>query len=134
MMRIAPILIRTTQNYQLLCFLMVLLGMQNSILIDLDLFFLYSYQWVKQGRGEYRLFQDLFKRGLLGRAHEATDLGFVYNSHHSEFSDTRCMKVPLWMVRAVKMTGVRNPHETAEAIMTRTSSFIAEVRQQGAPK
>ena len=40
MMRIAPILIRTTQNYQLLCFLMVLLGMQNSILIDLDLFFL----------------------------------------------------------------------------------------------
>ena len=100
---------------------------------DLDLFFLYSYQWVKLGWGEYRLFQDLFKRGLLGRAHGASDLGFVYNSQHSEFSDS-CMKVPLWIARAVKMTGIRNPHETAEEIMTRTSSFIAEVRQQGAPK
>ncbi len=96
---------------------------------DLDLFLLYSYEWKVLGWGDYRYFHDLFKRGLLGRANGPSDLGFVYNAHHSEFSDS-CMKIPLWLSRAVKMNGVRNPHETAEEIMTRTSSFIAEVRRQ----
>ena len=96
---------------------------------DLDLMFLYSGQWKDYGWGEYRLFQDLFKRGLLGRPHGPTDFGFVYNANHSEFSDS-CMKIPLWLARPVKMTGPRNPHETAEEIYSRTATFIAEVRQQ----
>merc|ERR1712060_649269 len=98
---------------------------------DLDLFFLYSYQYAKLGWGEYNLFKDLFKRGLFGRSNGSSDFGFVYNAHHSEFSDC-CMKVPLWLARATEMTGLRNPHETAEEVSTRTSAFIEEIRNRNA--
>lgn len=100
---------------------------------DLDLFFLYSNEWADLGWGEYNLIRDLFKRGLLGRPNGSTDLGYVYNAHHSEFSDS-CMKIPLWMARPLKMTGVRNPHDTAEEIKTRTQSFIEDVRNKSRPK
>ena len=99
----------------------------SSTVHDLDMLFLYSNQWKDYNWGAYRLIHDMFKRGKLGCANGPTDVAFIYNACHSEFSDS-CMKLPLWLARLVKMTGPRNPHDTAEEIATRTAEFIEEVR------
>lgn len=96
---------------------------------DLDLFFLYSYEWAKLGWGHYNYLRDVFKRGKLGRANGPTDVTYVYGSKHAEFSDS-CMKLPLWLARPVGMTGIRNPHETSHEIFEQTFSFLKQVREK----
>jgi hypothetical protein len=105
----------------------------QSPIQDIDLFFLYSHQWAKYGWGHYNYLRDLFKRGQIGRKNGPTDVSYVYNANHSEFSDS-CMKLPLWLSRAVGVTGKRNPHETASEIFDRTSTFISEVRKKKTTK
>lgn len=96
---------------------------------DLDLYFLYSHEWEKLGWGHYNYVRDLFKRGKLGKTNGPTDVTFVFGSKHAEFSDS-CMKLPLWLARAVGMTGLRNPHETSKEIFDRTFYFIDQVREK----
>ena len=95
---------------------------------DADLFFLYSGQWQAAGWGAAAHVRDLHRRGRLGRPGGPTDVGAVDRAHHSEFSDS-CMTLPLWLARAIGVTGPRNPHETAEEIRARTAAFVAEVRR-----
>jgi pimeloyl-ACP methyl ester carboxylesterase len=105
----------------------------QSPIQDIDLFLLYSHQWARFGWGHYNYLRDLFKRGQIGRKNGPTDVSYVYNANHSEFSDS-CMKLPLWLSRAVGVTGKRNPHETAFEIFDRTSTFISEVHKKRATK
>ena len=94
---------------------------------DLDLFFLYSNVFAKQGWGEHPIIFDMFRRGQLGpEKNNRSECSFVYASHHSEFSDSS-MTTPLWLARATGHTGKRNPHETSEEIATRTLYFLNEV-------
>jgi pimeloyl-ACP methyl ester carboxylesterase len=93
---------------------------------DMDLLFLYSHQFQKWGWGDYTHVSDMTKRGQLSCKSEC---GFIYGSHHSEFSDM-CMKIPLWLGRAIHATGKRNPHETAEEIAVRTLHFVEEVLER----
>jgi|AntRauTorckE5430_2_1112549.scaffolds.fasta_scaffold10461_2 hypothetical protein len=106
---------------------------QSPNVQDLDLFFLYSHEWAKLGWGQYNFLRDLFKRGQLGRRNGPTDVTFVYNANHSEFSDS-CMKLPLWLARAVGVTGKRNPHDTSSEIFDRTFAFIKEAREKRVTK
>ena len=62
----------------------------------------------------------------MGHTAGVSEYGFVYKSHHSEFSDS-CMKTTHWLVRASGLTGPRNPVKTCEEIATRTLSFLKEV-------
>ena len=82
---------------------------------------------VRKEWGELSRVRDLFKRAKLGHTAGVSEYGFVYKSHHSEFSDS-CMKTPLWLARASDLTGPQNPVETSEEIATRTLSFLKEVR------
>lgn len=108
---------------------------QSPSIQDLDLFFLYSHECARLGfgLGHYNYLRNLFTRGQLGRKNGPTDVSYVYNANHSEFSDS-CMKLPLWLSRAVGVTGKRNPHETASEIFDRTSAFISEVHKKKSTK
>ena len=98
----------------------------NASLHDLDILFLYSHQWKKDGSGHYPYVFDMFRRGQIGpRNNNKSEFAFIQHAHHSEFSDA-CMKIPLWLGRATGVTGKRNPHETAEEIADRTSEFMKE--------
>jgi len=104
----------------------------SSSIHDLDLFFLYSHQWVKLKWGGPQFVQDLFKRAQFGRPGGPSNYGVVDKAQHSEFSDS-CMKTPLWLARATGFTGPRNPIETAEEIAHRTLKFIEEARRSRKP-
>lgn len=112
---------------------------------DLDLLFLYSHQWRKVGWGAINEIHNMFKTGKLGaetrwnddaplsstslRPLSSSDVAFVYKAHHSEFSDS-CMMMPLWLGRTTGMTGLRNPHDTAEEIGERTLHFLRDTRNK----
>lgn len=100
---------------------------------DLDLYVLYSHEWFSRSWGHSNYLWDLFKRGKLGKKNGASEVNFVYKSHHSEFSDS-CMKLPLWLARPVGVTGLRNPHDTAEEIFDRTLAFLEKVRENNQTK
>ena len=94
---------------------------------DLNSFLLYSHEWKKLGYGGYYFVLDMFRRGQIGPGtNNLSECSFVHCAHHSEFSDS-CMKTPLWLARAIGMTGKRNPHETSEEIGARTLDFLREV-------
>jgi hypothetical protein len=44
------------------------------------------------------------------------------------------MKLPLWLARAVGVTGKRNPHDTSSEIFDRTFAFIKEAREKRVTK
>eukprot|EP00554_Chaetoceros_debilis_P012811 CAMPEP_0194122736 /NCGR_PEP_ID=MMETSP0150-20130528/51785_1 /TAXON_ID=122233 /ORGANISM="Chaetoceros debilis, Strain MM31A-1" /LENGTH=442 /DNA_ID=CAMNT_0038815713 /DNA_START=379 /DNA_END=1703 /DNA_ORIENTATION=+ len=87
----------------------------NSSVHDLDHFFLYSNEFMDKGWGEFKLIAELSRLDLLGLKSRYSEVGYVYKAHHSEFSDS-CSTLPLWLARAVGMTGPRNPIETGEEI------------------
>ncbi len=68
-------------------------------------------------------------RSQIGPKNGLSDVSYIYNSYHSDFADIN-MKLPLWITRFIKMTGPRNPAETAEEIAFRTLDFIERVRQR----
>lgn len=88
-----------------------------------DILYLYSEHWYKLGWGESRIVEDMKKRGVLGPKDGTCEFGVVSKAQHNEFSDT-CVMTPLWLARAVGVTGPRNPLDTAEEIALRTKSFL----------
>jgi hypothetical protein len=102
---------------------------QNSSVHDLDHFFLYSNEFMDKGWGEFKLIAELSRLDLLGLKSRFSEVGYVYKSHHSEFSDS-CSTLPLWLARAVGMTGPRNPIETGAEIAQRTLHFVETIRRE----
>ena len=102
---------------------------KSSALHNLDLMFLYSHEWVLKKWGASQFVLDMYKRGKLGCLNGASECAYVFNSKHSEFSDS-CMKTPLWLARAIGLTGNRNPHETSDEIASRTLVFIESARRR----
>jgi hypothetical protein len=124
---------------------------------DFDLFLLFSHQWNTMNWGGIKPLQDMDRRRVFGRTRtsnnhdigdndgsrscSANNSGIVQehlslskvevldSAHHIEFSDI-CMITPTWLARAVNMTGVRNPLETAKDIHTKTLNFFMQVRGQ----
>lgn len=100
---------------------------ENASIHDLDMLFLYSHEWKKDGSGHYPYVSDMFRRGQIGpRNNNRSECAFIQHAHHPEFCDLDMM-IPLWLGRATGTIGKRNPHETAEEIAERTSDFMKEV-------
>lgn len=102
---------------------------KSAALHNLDMMFLYSHEWILKRWGASQFVLDMYKRGKLGRFNGVSECTFVFNSMHSEFSDS-CMKTPLWLARAIGLTGNRNPHETSDEIAGRTLMFIQAARKR----
>lgn len=102
---------------------------KKSSVHDVDHFFLYSNEFMDKGWGEYKLIAELSRLNLLGSKSRFSEVGYVYKTQHSEFSDS-CSKLPLWLARAVGMTGPRNPIETGEEIAQRTLRFVETIRRE----
>jgi len=91
---------------------------------DIPALILFSYEWYKNGEsGMVRLFELMQRNGFLGPQGE---FGFIKAAHHIEFSDT-CFLTPLWLGRACKFTGTRNPIDTSEEIASRTLAFLEKL-------
>jgi len=105
-----------------------------------DLLIMNSNEWMDNGEGSSALLQEMAQEKRLGRRHRNTSddnndstpffsisrHAVVTGSHHTEFSDTS-MLTPLWLARAVNMTGPRNPIHTAREIATHTRDFVRDV-------
>jgi hypothetical protein len=119
---------------------------------DIDVFVLFSQEWYEkvgihilfellslsshlkrcttfrglQKWGMVEMFEWMYQHGKLS---DMSEVGKVKGAHHSEFSDM-CMMTPLWLARAVGVTGTRNPHETGSEIRHRTLAFLEKVRSK----
>lgn len=104
---------------------------ESSSLHDIHMFFLYSHEFQRGGWGDYSLMKTMHSAGQLGSRNRdrLSDVGFVYQSQHPAFSD-QCMMTPLWMARAINITGKRNPSDTAEEIASRTLDFYNVIRKE----
>jgi platelet-activating factor acetylhydrolase len=100
----------------------------TSILHDLDLLILNSEEWQRKNWGETRLLEAMHRRGRLGRSGGISKHGIIAQSMHNEFSDT-CMLTPVWLARAIGITGPRNPIDTSMEIAQWTRSFVEQARR-----
>eukprot|EP00816_Leptocylindrus_hargravesii_P004996 CAMPEP_0196806900 /NCGR_PEP_ID=MMETSP1362-20130617/6834_1 /TAXON_ID=163516 /ORGANISM="Leptocylindrus danicus, Strain CCMP1856" /LENGTH=469 /DNA_ID=CAMNT_0042180585 /DNA_START=107 /DNA_END=1516 /DNA_ORIENTATION=- len=96
---------------------------------DLNLLFLFSEEWMKNGTGECNRIQKLYMDGHLGPIDGVSNFKFFEKSTHSTFSDC-CMLTPTWIARATGLTGPGDPHDHADLIRRNTHRFIEEVEQR----
>jgi pimeloyl-ACP methyl ester carboxylesterase len=94
---------------------------------DLDIILLNSNEWMDKNWGKAKLLSKMYRIGRIGKNRDVSYHGFVNQSHHNEFSDT-CMLTPLWLARAVGLTGKRNPIDTATEIASITRNFLEKRR------
>ena len=104
---------------------------------DLHMLVLSSHEWSTKRWGASHILSDMHERGLFGARSNANteqrgDGGVLISrvqvidkAHHSEFSDTS-MLTPLWLTRAVNLTGSRNPSDTAREIHQRTLDCLRD--------
>jgi platelet-activating factor acetylhydrolase len=102
----------------------------TSILHDLDLLVLNSEEWQRKNWGETRLLEIMHRHGRLGRKGGISKHDIIAQSMHNEFSDT-CMLTPVWLARAIGITGARNPIDTSMEIAQLTRSFVEQARRLG---
>ena len=82
--------------------------------------FLFSGEFDRKNWGSIKFFQFMFQNGLLGRdGHHA----ILDEIHHNEFSDM-CFLTPIWLTRALKMTGRRNPIDNVAEVVHRSLAFL----------
>lgn len=93
---------------------------------DIDIMFLFSSEWYYKNWGRCDIIEWMHDHGKLCQAC-TTSFDMIWNAHHNEFSDS-CMMTPVWLARAVGLTGKRNPIETSEEISQRTLKFLEQVR------
>jgi pimeloyl-ACP methyl ester carboxylesterase len=101
----------------------------NRSLHDLDMLVLFSYEWSEKNWAGSDALLGMYANNRFGPAGGVSAVGIVELAHHTEFSDTS-MLTPLWLARAVGLTGIRNPLETAKEIHERTKAFIDAVRRR----
>ena len=82
--------------------------------------FLFSGEFHAKNWGGTKFFQYMFQNGLLGRHGKHAVL---HDMHHNEFSDM-CFLTPIWLTRALKMTGRGNPIDNAAEAIRRTLEFL----------
>ena len=93
---------------------------------DMDMLVLWSHEWISKGTESSNILLDMYERGQFGPRDIATNVshvGVIDQAYHNEFSDT-CMITPLWLARASKITGSRNPIDTAYEIHERSLNFL----------
>ena len=93
--------------------------------LDLPCLFLFSEEWKIKRWGFIECFQKMFNDGLLG--HHG-NLSIIQAMHHNEFSDM-CVLTPLWLARALNVTGSRNPVDTMEEVVQKSFSFLKFVQR-----
>ena len=93
---------------------------------DLDLLLLFSDEWKKSGEAWNHLLHEMHLAKRLGRKDGPSTLHYIEQAHHTEFSDTS-MLMPLWLSRATRLTGTRNPIDTAKEIQAHTNDFLQAV-------
>jgi len=62
-----------------------------------------------------------------GKIYPGSEFSVIPEMHHNEFSDM-CMLTPLWLARAVGVTGRRNPFETAKDVRDKTLAFLVAAK------
>jgi pimeloyl-ACP methyl ester carboxylesterase len=90
---------------------------------QMPVLYLFSDEWYKLNWGNCRFIEQLHKQGSLGLH---GDFGVITSAHHNEFSDM-CFLTPLWLARALKVTGIRNPIDTAADMVDRTLAFLEDL-------
>lgn len=90
---------------------------------DQNMLFLYSNEWKDKGWAEIAVVEDMFERKVFGSAGGVSKVKVIRDMHHNEFSDS-CMLTPLWLARATKITGPRNPLDTALEAHEETLAFL----------
>ena len=87
---------------------------------QMPLFLLFSQEWYLKSWASSTYFEQLFRHGLLGKDAE---FAILDGANHNEFSDM-CMLTPLWLARALNVTGSRNPIHTAAEVADRSLAFL----------
>ena len=97
---------------------------------DFDVLFLLSRHWFEseQIMGRGNIIHWMYTNGKMCRDCTA-EFALIRDSAHNEFSDS-CMMTPVWLARALNVTGKRNPQQTAEEISKRTLGFLDTIRLQ----
>lgn len=91
-------------------------------------FFLFSQEWYVKSWASSTYFEQLFRHGYLG---QGAEFAILDGANHNEFSDM-CFLTPLWLARALKVTGNRNPIHTADEVADRSLAFLEAFRKPAA--
>ena len=107
----------------------------DSIHHSANVFLLFSHEWYRKEWAMIPLLEEMQDHQRLGSQKMGTVFSFDYvvDMHHNEFSDTS-MLTPLWLARAVGLTGNRNPIDTAREVADKTSAFLDKVRRKRTAK
>jgi platelet-activating factor acetylhydrolase len=97
----------------------------NSI-HDVRMLVLNSEEWATKQWGGAHLMEAMHERGMFGSLESGPSFyDVIKSSRHNDFADTS-MLTPVWLARAVGITGPRTPSETAFEIAERTLSFVQD--------
>jgi platelet-activating factor acetylhydrolase len=80
--------------------------------------------WDRDGMGMCHLFSHMHKVGSMG---QYGNFAVIRDAFHNEFSDM-CLLTPLWLARALQVTGSRDPKETAQEIVHRSLAFLESIK------
>jgi dienelactone hydrolase len=101
----------------------------NASLHDKDMLLLFSNEWYNKDLAGSQALASMHVLRRVGVSSGVSLVGFVDRSHHTDFSDTNMLN-PLWLSRAVGLTGKRNPCDTAKEIRERTQAFLDTVAER----
>jgi hypothetical protein len=88
---------------------------------------LFSEEWFSRNWAGADVLKEMHDRSRLGPKGGVSRVGVIDQAYHQEFSDA-CMLTPLWLARAVGLTGPRNPLDTAKQIHVETVNFLNALR------
>ena len=88
---------------------------------------LFSDEWYQKKWSGSDILKDMYDRNVFGSASGKSIFKVIDDAHHSEFSDASQL-TPLWIARAVGLTGPRNPIDTAKEIHLETLEFLKRVQ------
>eukprot|EP00529_Nitzschia_sp_RCC80_P024732 CAMPEP_0113523814 /NCGR_PEP_ID=MMETSP0014_2-20120614/45895_1 /TAXON_ID=2857 /ORGANISM="Nitzschia sp." /LENGTH=438 /DNA_ID=CAMNT_0000421907 /DNA_START=240 /DNA_END=1556 /DNA_ORIENTATION=+ /assembly_acc=CAM_ASM_000159 len=103
------------------------LDRQRSLHDITEILTLFSDEWYERKWSGSDVLKDMYDRNVFGPASGKSIFKVIDDAHHSEFSDASQL-TPLWIARAVGLTGPRNPIDTAEEIHLETLDFLKSVQ------
>jgi dienelactone hydrolase len=98
-------------------------NMAPSLHDTTELLVLFSEEWYSKNWSGSDVLKDMHDRNVLGPKGGMSRFSVIDGAFHQEFSDA-CMLTPLWIARAVGLTGPRNPLDTAREIHLETLKFL----------
>jgi platelet-activating factor acetylhydrolase len=101
----------------------------DSVHSSANIFFLFSHEWLRKGWAMIPLLLEMQEAKRLGGENTFMHVDSVEDAHHNEFSDT-AMLTPVWLGRAIGLTGRRSPLLTAKDVAQKTQTFLQRIRSK----